>query len=143
MRQKLASWLSANYYNVLLSSFQTSEMVQKHLVKVAADATPETCSDEERVTIQKRKLRSPTVRAMLVQARYRFKMLLKYKMERAGGRVIGYEEEYTSKTCSACGEIKNNLGGNHVFRCDFCHAVLDRDVSTGKNIFLKNMELLG
>ncbi len=143
MHQKLASWLSENYYNVLLPSFQTSEMVQKYLVEVGSDATPETCSDEERATFRKRKLRSPTARSMLAQAHYQFKTLLKYKMERAGGRLIECEEEYTSKTCSACGEIKNNLGGNHVFRCGACHAVLDRDVSAAKNIFHKNMELLG
>ncbi|RLN05955.1 hypothetical protein BBJ28_00026818 [Nothophytophthora sp. Chile5] len=143
MHHKLASWLSANYYNVLLPSFQTSEMVQKYLVEEASDATPATCSDEERVTFQKRKLRSSTARAMLAQAHYRFKILLKYKMERAGGRLVECEEEYTSKTCSSCGEIKNNLGGNHTFRCDRCHVVLDRDVSAAKNIFHKNMSMLG
>jgi putative transposase len=109
---KVASWLAANYYNVLLPSFQTSEMVQKYLVGVALDATPETSSDEEGVSSHKRKLRSPTARVMLAQAHYRFKMLLKYKTSRASGRVIDCEEEYTSKTCSRCGVVKHTLGGN-------------------------------
>ncbi|KAL3664175.1 hypothetical protein V7S43_011056 [Phytophthora oleae] len=57
--------------------------------------------------------------------------------------VIDCKEEYTSKTCSTCGEIKDNLGGNHVFRCTACGAVLDRDVNAARNIFHKNMSLLG
>ncbi|KAL3670102.1 hypothetical protein V7S43_004418 [Phytophthora oleae] len=110
IHQKLSSWLAQNYYSVLLPSFQTSEMVRRHLVEVASDATPETCADEERIRTHKRKLRSSTARAMMAQAHYRFKILLKYKMNRAGGQVIDCEEEYTSKTCSSCGEIKTTWG---------------------------------
>lgn len=135
MHQKLSSWLAMNYKQVLLPSFHTSEMVRRYFLEAAADATPET-------SVQKRKIRSPTARAMLAQAHYRFKMLLKYKMERAGGRLVECEEEYTSKTCSGCGTIKNNLGGSEVFRCGRCLAVYDRDVNAARNIFHKNMGLL-
>eukprot|EP00644_Phytophthora_capsici_P008404 jgi/Phyca11/507296/fgenesh2_kg.PHYCAscaffold_26_\ len=69
-------------------------------------------------------------------------MLLKYKMKRTGGRVVDCEEEYTSKTCSSCGVIKTNLGGDRVFQCANCHAVFDRDVSAAKNILHKNFSLL-
>ncbi|OWZ21501.1 Transposase [Phytophthora megakarya] len=75
---------------------------------------------------------------MLAQAHYRFKMLLKYKMERAAGRLV----ECTSKTCSGCGAIKHNLGGSEDFRCDSCLAVFDRDMNAARNIFHKNMGLL-
>ncbi|KAK1947958.1 putative transposase L79 [Phytophthora citrophthora] len=137
MHHKLSSWLASKYQNVLLPSFQTSEMVRRYELEVASDATPETPA-----TIQKRKIRSPIARAMLAQAHYKFKMLLKYKLQRAGGRLITCEEEYTSKTCSSCGEIKENLGGSDVFRCSSCHARHDRDVNAAKNIFHKNVALL-
>ncbi|RLN53898.1 hypothetical protein BBJ29_008769 [Phytophthora kernoviae] len=143
LHQNLSSWLSANYYNVLLPSFQTAEMVRKHFEEVASDATPETASDEMRVAVLKRKIRSPTARAMMAQAHYRFKMLLKYKMVRSGGGVIDCEEEHTSKTCSRCGAINHKLGGKHVFQCPSCNVVLDRDVNAAKNIFHKNMCMLG
>ncbi|KAG3163667.1 hypothetical protein PI124_g1968 [Phytophthora idaei] len=117
-------------------------MVLKHLKEVASDATPETASVEDNAAIDKRKMRSPTARALMAQAHFKFKQLLKYKMKRTGGRVVDCEEEYTSKTCSSCGTIKNNLGGDRVFRCASCHAVLDRGVSAAKNIFHKNMGLL-
>ncbi|OWZ20714.1 Transposase [Phytophthora megakarya] len=137
MPQKLSSWLAANYKQVLLPFFHTSEMVRRYFLETAADATPETSA-----AVQKRKIRSPTARAMMAHAHYRFKMTLKYKMERVDGRMVECEEEYTSKTCSGCGVIKNNLGGSEVFRCDSCLAVFDRDVNAARNIFHKNMRLL-
>ncbi|OWZ06954.1 Transposase [Phytophthora megakarya] len=137
MHQKLSSWLVQNYNQVLLPSFHTSEMVRRHSLEAAADATPETSA-----AVQKRQIRSPTARAMLPQAHYRFKMLLKYKMERAGGRLVECEEEYTTKACSGSGVINNNLGGSEVFRCGSCQAVFDRDVNAVRNIFHKYMGLL-
>ncbi|KAL3660960.1 hypothetical protein V7S43_013975 [Phytophthora oleae] len=63
LHQKLSSWLAGHYQSVLLPSFQTSEMVRRYTLEVAADATP-----AEVPTVQKRKIRSPTARAMLAQA---------------------------------------------------------------------------
>ncbi|RLN06031.1 hypothetical protein BBI17_009545 [Phytophthora kernoviae] len=84
-------------------------MVCKHFEEVTSDATPKTASDEMRAAVLKRKIRNPTARAMMVQAHYRFKMLLKYKIVRSGGGVIDCEEEYTSKTCSRCGAINHKF----------------------------------
>ncbi|OWY99141.1 Transposase [Phytophthora megakarya] len=109
MHQKLSSWLAANYKQVLLLSFHTSEMVRRH---------PE-----------------PDREGYAAQAHYRFKMHLKYKLERAGERLVESEEEYTSKTCSGCGAIKNNLGGSEIFWCGSCRAVFDRDLNAARNIF--------
>ncbi|RLN90125.1 hypothetical protein BBJ28_00025758 [Nothophytophthora sp. Chile5] len=131
---------------VLLPSFQTSEMVRKYEKLVATDGAPPTSSDAVKQTPtqrQKRKIRSSTARAMLAQSHFKFKMLLKCKMGCAAGCVIECGEEYTSKTCSSCGEIKANLGGNSVYKCSSCHGVLDRDVNAAKIIFHKNMQMLG
>ncbi|KAG6970991.1 hypothetical protein JG687_00002330 [Phytophthora cactorum] len=98
MHQKWSCWLSENYHTVLLPSFQTLEMVLKHLKEVASDATPETASVEDNAAIDKRKMRCPTARALMAQAHFKFKQLLKYKMKRTDGRVVDCEEEYTSKT---------------------------------------------
>ncbi|KAF4317686.1 hypothetical protein G195_007943 [Phytophthora kernoviae 00238/432] len=61
-----------------------------------------------------------------------FKMLVKYKMDRVGKRVVKWEEEYRSKTCFNCGGIKSDLGGSNMYKCSFCHAVHNRDVNTTK-----------
>ncbi|RLN57675.1 hypothetical protein BBJ29_000426 [Phytophthora kernoviae] len=72
----------------------------------------------------------------------KFKTLLKYKMDCVGGRVVECEEEYTSKTCSSCGGIKNDLGGSSTYKCSFCHVVYDRDANVAKSIFHKNVQML-
>ncbi|OWZ24033.1 Transposase [Phytophthora megakarya] len=126
MHQNLSSWLAMIFKQVLLPSFHTSEMARWYFLEAAGDAIPETAA------VRKRQIRRPTARAMLAQAHYRFKMLLKYKMERAGGQLVECEEEYTSKTCSGRGAIKT----------PHCLALFDRDVNAARNIFHKNMGLL-
>ncbi|KAF1325864.1 hypothetical protein FI667_g8954, partial [Globisporangium splendens] len=80
MHQKVSSWLSKNYKEVLLPSFKTSDMTSK----------------------QKR-ISSKTSRAMLTWSHYKFKMMLEYKVKRSGGKMVECEEHYTTKTCSRCG----------------------------------------
>ena len=46
-------------------------------------------------------------------------------------------EEYTSKTCGCCGNIKYDLGANKVYNCIKCKTVMDRDVNGARNILLK------
>jgi len=119
MHHKVAKWLSDNYDEVLLPSFNTSDMTSK----------------------QKR-ISSKTSRAMLTWSHYKFKMLLNYKMERTGGRVIDCQEHYTTKTCSRCGIINHNIKKQKVFACPHCQLTTDRDVNAARNIFLKNEHLL-
>jgi len=79
---------------------------------------------------RERVIRSSTVRAMLAQAHFKFKQLLRYKLARVGGRLVDCEEK-TSKPCSSCGTVNNAIGGDRVFRCSACHVRLDRDVNGG------------
>jgi transposase len=66
---------------------------------------------------------------MLAQAHFRLKQLLRFKLSRVGGRLVGCEEEYTSKKCSSCGTISDALGE-------------DREANTARNILIKNREML-
>ena len=61
-----------------------------------------------------------------MHARFRHRLLSKVK---EFGKIIitSISEVYTSKTCSHCGYIKRNLGGNKVFRCDRCGLQINRD----------------
>ena len=40
---------------------------------------------------------------------------------------IVVEEDYTSKTCSKCGNIKQDLGPNKIYSCVKCSSVFDKD----------------
>ena len=63
---------------------------------------------------------------------------LKYKSACYENRTISeINESYTSKTCTRCGNIKNNLGANKHYNCKKCLLKIDRDVNGARNILLK------
>jgi putative transposase len=113
--KQIAHWLTLNYQVILLPKFETSQMTKK----------------------TKRKIRTKTARAMLTWAHYRFKQVLKNKAELCGCNVIDVTEEYTSKTCTACGHIHQKLGGSKVFKCPQCGHTLPRDRNGALGILLK------
>lgn len=119
MHQKCSKWISENYNQVLLPTFETSDMTSK----------------------QKR-ISSKTSRQMLTWSHYKFRQMLKYKMERTGGSMIDCKEYYTSKTCSCCGLINNSLKGSKMFECSKCNFVNDRDVNASRNIYMMNEHLI-
>ena len=75
---------------------------------------------------------------MMSWAHARFRNRLLSKAEEFGKIIItSVSEAYTSKTCSHCGYIKRNLGGNKVFRCDGCGLRINRDLNGAQGIFLR------
>ena len=46
----------------------------------------------------------------------------------------------TSKMCSICGNIKEDLGGNKVYKCTNCKTVMDRDVNGARNIHIRAIQ---
>ena len=86
----------------------------------------------------KRRINSVTVRNMMGWSHYKFRMMLISKvLEYGKKRILFPSEEYTSKTCTRCGVIKNNLGSAKIFKCCSCGLVIDRDVNGSRNILLK------
>ncbi len=85
----------------------------------------------------KRRLTTKTARAMVTLSHYKFKQTLKHQAAKHGCIVVDVTEEYTSKTCSKCGQIHKKLGGNKRFTCPSCGHKLDRDLNGAFNILLK------
>ena len=114
LHKKTVNYLVKNYDVVIIPEFNVSNMVRR----------------------EKRKINSKTVRSMLTWSHYSFRQRLKHKAEEIGTKMIIQNESYTSKTCSACGNIQN-IGGRKVYKCRRCKVVIDRDVNGARGIFLR------
>ena len=89
----------------------------------------------------KRKLNSKSARNMLTWSHYRFEQTLKFHCQKRGVRLHLITEEYTSKTCSKCGEIYPKLASNKVFKCPHCEHVIPRDFNGAINIAFKTLSI--
>ncbi len=96
VHKQLAVHLARNYDLVMLPKFEVSKMVQK----------------------SKRNIGSGTARQMATWAHYRFRQRLVFKcLQQLHGRckVALVNKAHTSKTCSRCGVLKSDLGGQKTF----------------------------
>ncbi len=79
------------------------------------------------------------VKRILLSSRfYQFKQRLEYKCKQRHCNFEVINEWFTSKMCSCCGEIKENLGGSKVYKCDKCFSIMDRDINGARNIYIKS-----
>ena len=69
---------------------------------------------------------------------YEFRNRLYYKCFLNGNNVKCVNESFTSKVCSNCGEIEENLGSKKIFDCKKCKKKIDRDINGARNIYLKS-----
>lgn len=114
---KTVRFLVSNFDNIVIPPFEVSGMVKKGA----------------------RKIRKKTVRQMLSWRHYAFRLRLMQCAEREGVNVYVRGEEYTTKSCTSCFALKNNIGGAKTYKCDHCKVVIDRDLNGARNIFLKNV----
>ena len=69
---------------------------------------------------------------------------LSYKAEEAGSVVLQIDPRNTSKACSNCGWINNDLTlKDRVFKCQSCGIEINRDVNAAKNILRLGLGTLG
>lgn len=71
---------------------------------------------------------------------YKFKQRLMYKGDILGNKIFYVNEQFTTKTCSSCGNL-NEVGKKEIYRCEkvSCKRVLLRDISAAKNILMKGI----
>lgn len=68
---------------------------------------------------------------------------LSYKLEETGGRLIKIDPYYpSSKTCSCCGKIKEDLSlADRIYQCE-CGNCMDRDVNAAINIRSEGIRII-
>ena len=109
IHHKSATWLCKTFDVVVIPPFETQQMVSR--------------------------LRNKTARAMLTWAHFRFRQILDNTAEIFSTRIVEQNEAYTSKTCSACGQL-HKIGSKKRMNCS-CGAVIDRDENGARGIFLR------
>ena len=119
--RKVAKFLCEVYDVVFIPVFNTQDMVRR----------------------VERKISSKTSRAMLTWSHYRFRQMLKAKAAVTGTIVKEVTEEYTSQTCTRCGNIKSDLGKRKIYECSGCGLRVDRDENGARNILLKSLVEFG
>ena len=75
-------------------------------------------------------------KAIQEQCFYEFIRQMKYKCEFTGIQFVQADRFYpSSKTCSCCGNIKNDLKlKDRIYKCDKCGLVIDRDKNASINL---------
>lgn len=118
MHKQIAKYLFKNNKVVILPKFDTSEIVKKSDRRDIADSTARMCNS---------------------LAHYKFKMYMVHKARCYKNRALVICNEYnTTKRCSSCGKLNNNVGGDKTYNCINveCELIAGRDVNSGKNIYM-------
>jgi len=70
------------------------------------------------------------------------RVMLSYKLEERGKELVKVDRFYpSSKRCSRCGRIKEDLQlSDRIYRCE-CGSIIDRDVNAAINIRMEAMRL--
>ena len=85
-------------------------------------------------------LNSKTKRIASALSFYKFKQRLAYKCTIYNVGFKEVNEAYTSKTCSVCGNVDNNLGSKKIYDCNKCTNKMDRDVNGARCILFASLE---
>lgn len=89
------------------------------------------------IVSKKGNLTKMTKRIALHLKFFEFRERLKYK---CNIKKIGYgqiNEWMTSKMCSMCGHVEEDLGGNEMYECTKCGIKMERDINGARNIHIK------
>ncbi|CCE91598.1 uncharacterized protein TDEL_0D00140 [Torulaspora delbrueckii] len=101
MHKKSALFLCKSYENIFMPKLNFHQCTRLNQKSRSSMTTIAHCSFNDRLVMKAEQLRVTSA--------------------------IVVEEDYTSKTCSKCGNIKQDLGPNKIYSCVKCSSVFDKD----------------
>jgi IS605 OrfB family transposase len=115
LHNKCINHLIKNYGKIILPKLETQEMVGKFNSKLS--------------------------RSLYNLSNNKFLSKLEKKCKENDIILIKRPEYYTSKTCSRCGWLNNELKiSDREYKCKKCELCIDRDINASRNIMLRNNE---
>jgi len=82
-----------------------------------------------------------TKNAILRMSHYKFRERLKYKCKVRNRVYICVDESYTTKMCSVCGNVKENMSlKDRIYDCSNCKLIMERDLNSCRGIWIKSMD---
>lgn len=126
----------------------TSELSNKFDLIVVEDLNSKNMTKSAKGTLEKHgknvKQKSGLNKAILNTSFYQLISQLDYKTMLNGKLFVKVPPQYTSKTCSKCGAINNNLKlSDRVFACPTCEHTEHRDIQSSHNILRLGLESFG
>jgi putative transposase len=117
MHWKTINFLTRNHENIFIGDLSTKSIVNKEQSNLSG-------------SMKKLALRTNM---------FKFRERLEYKCKMRCRSYQMIDERYTSKMCSNCGEICEDLGSQKILKCkgNDCKKVIDRDVNGARNIYIK------
>ena len=117
LHRKTARWLCDRNEIVMIGKLSTKDITQRN----------------------NRVFGSPMARKFYTWSHYECRQCLLHMGKKLSSKVAVVNERLTSKTCTRCGWVNQNLGRQALNVCQQCHTVMGRDVGAGRNQFLMNL----
>ena len=120
----------------------TSRLIQEFDLIVVEDL--QTKNITKRAKLKNVKVKSGLNKSILNTSFYQFSQYLEYKAKHNGKFFVKVNPQNTSKTCSVCGNIKENLTlKDRTYLCEKCGNISHRDINAANNILKRGLESFG
>lgn len=98
----------------------------------------------KRAKLKNVKAKSGLNKSILNTSFYQFSQMLEYKQSHNGKFFVKVNPQYTSKACSVCGNIKDNLTlQDRIYTCEICGNIIHRDTNASMNILERGLQSFG
>jgi len=114
---KTIDYVTKNYETILIGNMSSKDIVSNN-----------------------KNLNKMTKRILLHLNFHTFRQRLKFKCDIKNKNYGNINEMFTSKMCSLCGNIDENLKSSKIYNCKKCKTIMDRDVNGARNIHIKSIK---
>jgi len=128
MHNKAANFLLSNYKTIIIGKVCLLEQSSNSDLAQAV-------STKKMVSNLTGNLHDIVKRRLMALSHYRFRMKLHSMANKFNATIKETNEYLTSKCCSNCKNIKDDLGSAKIYTCTKCNLILDRDINASINIY--------